>query len=288
MKPFTRFLCHYGMSMKSTVRAAALILGLFCFGFIGTEALAKSRYEAAFHQTFPLAATGQVELDNINGKVHVTAWDRAEVEINALKRADSQEALDGLKIEIDAKPDRIRVHTQYPSTHRGWFGRRTKGDSGSVDYEVKVPSQACLQNIQTVNGNLELEGVRGTIHASTVNGKLLVRNVAADARLETVNGAVEAQLDTLTGVNSVSAHTVNGKVELTLPVNADAEVAANTVNGGIRTDPGLPVKKNWPVGSEVRATLGKGGAKIDAQTVNGAIRIHNPSGPQPVQLERAD
>ncbi len=276
------------MNTKSAVGAVSLILGVFGLGFAGSEAMAKPQLEAAFHQTFPLTATGRVELDNVNGKVHIVAWDRAEVQIDAVKRADTQEALDGLKIEIEPKADHIRVHTQYPSTHRGWLWRRAKSDSGSVDYELKVPSHACLQNIQNVNGSLELEGVQGPIHASTVNGRLIARNVAADVHLETVNGAVEAQLATLTGVNSVSAHTVNGKVELTLPVNADAEVAANTVNGGIHTDPGLPVKKNWPVGSEVRATLGKGGTKIEAETVNGAIRIHNPRAAQPLQAERVD
>jgi hypothetical protein len=82
---------------------------------------------------------------------------------------------------------------------------------------------------------------------------------------------VEAVFDKLDG--SVSLKTVNGHVELTLPSNVNADVSGSTVNGGIHGDPGLTVKKNWPVGSELHGTLGKGGTPVKTETVNGGIRV---------------
>jgi hypothetical protein len=261
--------------MKATLAmwGRSVAIGLLWAGLQSGVVRAKDQVRGEFHQTYPLTANGQVRLDNVNGKVQITTWDRAEVKVDAFKRAEKQEHLDALKIEIDSKSDRIRIHTHYPDSKSGW---RWKNDSASVDYEIKVPAQARLEDVQTVNGSLEIEGVRGAVHASTVNGRLGVKGLAANADLTSVNGTVEAAFDRIEGVKSVALKTVNGKVELTLPANADADVSANTVNGSIHTDHDLTVKKNWPLGSELHGKLGKGGTRIKAETVNGAIQIRRP------------
>ena len=56
-----------------------------------------------FHQTYPLAADGRVSLENINGAVHVTAWDRNEVKVDAVKSAYRRERLDEAKIEVQSE-----------------------------------------------------------------------------------------------------------------------------------------------------------------------------------------
>jgi DUF4097 and DUF4098 domain-containing protein YvlB len=279
--------CLSHMKRNLAVRSLSLIFGLAWFTLQTGEALAKTKFQAELHETHALSETGQVQLDNVNGNVRITAWDRAEVKVDAIKGADTKEALEALKIEIDAKPDRIRVHTKYPSSKGGWLFRRSRNDSARVDYDLKVPSQASLQKVENVNGNLELEGVRGTIHASTVNGRLTAKAVGGDGHFDTVNGSVEIVVSTLADVKSVSIYTVNGKVDLTLPAKANADVTASTVNGGIHTDPGLSVRRTGPVGSEVKGRLGEGGAKVHAETVNGAIRIHSPAA-QPVMVERPE
>jgi len=261
--------------MKATLATwgRSIAIGLVSAGLQTGVVAAKDRLQEEFHQTYPLTADGELRLDNVNGKVQITAWDRAEIKVDAIKRAETQENLDAVKIEIDSKSDRIRIHTKYPDAKSGWRG---KSNSASVDYEIKVPAQARMEDVQCVNGSLEIEGVHGAVHASTVNGRLGVKGLAADADLASVNGTVEAAFDQLEGVKSVALKTVNGKVELTLPANADADVSAHTVNGGIHTDHDLTVKKNWPLGSELRGKLGKGGTRVKAETVNGTIQIRRP------------
>jgi len=249
------------------------MLGLLSLGLPATVALAKDQVREEFHQTYPLSASGRVHLDNVNGKVEITTWDRAEVKVDAVKRGDDHEHLDAVRIEIDAKSDQIRIHTRYPNTKSGWGSRN---DSVSVDYQVKVPAQARLDDVQTVNGSLKIAGVQGPVHAATVNGHLEASGLAADSTLESVNGTVEATFDHLQAVKSVALKTVNGAVKLTLPADADADVSVNTVNGSIHTDHDLTVKKNWPLGSELHGKLGKGGTRIKAETVNGTIQIRRP------------
>ena len=58
-----------------------------------------------FHQVYPLSAEGRIDLENINGSVRITGWDRNEVKVDAVKHAWSKERLDEAKIQISASPD---------------------------------------------------------------------------------------------------------------------------------------------------------------------------------------
>src|SRR5713226_9058129 len=66
-----------------------------------------------FHQTYPLTPDGRVELDNINGPVHISTWDRNEVKVDAIKSASTKERLDEARIEIDAGKDYVSIRTKY-------------------------------------------------------------------------------------------------------------------------------------------------------------------------------
>src|SRR5690349_23899619 len=172
--------------LTKSAHRVTLGFSLLCLPMFSS--LANAAVTEEFHQIYPLASNGEIRLDNVNGKVRITAWDPAEVKVDAIKRADTQEELDDLKIEVTSKPERVRIHTEYPNgkVHHG------KGYSGSVDYEVKVPAGAQLEKIEVVNANLEIEGVTGRVYASTVNGRLVVNGLESDSKLESVNGNVEA------------------------------------------------------------------------------------------------
>jgi len=73
---------------------------------------AQGKLTEEFHQTYPLSPGGSVELKNINGAVHITAWDRNEVKVDAVKYANSQERLDDAKIRIDAEKDTVSIRTR--------------------------------------------------------------------------------------------------------------------------------------------------------------------------------
>src|SRR5438309_4812363 len=93
------------------------ILGTICALFVLALGAHASEHRGAlseeFHQTYALAPDGRVELDNINGPVHIAAWDRNEVKVDAIKSADTKERLEEAKIEIDSSNDRLSIRTQY-------------------------------------------------------------------------------------------------------------------------------------------------------------------------------
>jgi hypothetical protein len=226
-----------------------------------------------FHQTYALTADGRIELDNINGDVHISSWDQNEVKVDAVKYADTKERLDEAKIEIDSRNDSLSIRTKYPDHDHTWnWG--SHNNPASVEFTLTVPRTARLDEIKLINGALDLAGVRGEVKASCINGRLDAHNLAGRARLSTINGRLDARFDALAG-NSVELNSVNGSVELTIPSNSNAEVEASTVSGGIGNDFGLHVNHHQFVGHGLRGELGTGGTHIKLNNVNGRIDVRH-------------
>ena len=225
--------------------------------------------------TFDLDSGGRISLENINGNVTVTGGSGGEVEIVALKKAGSQEYLDGIEIIIDDSADAIRIETKHPDKGvKGWFNWG-KDSSGSVTYTLNVPSDVNLESVESVNGNVSVSGVHGVVKAGTVNGQVDATDLSSDARIETVNGSVHATFASLKGHQKANCESVNGRVTVELPDDADASVSAETINGGIDgSDFGLKANKGF-VGRDLEGEIGDGEARLSLSTVNGSIKIRN-------------
>ena len=230
-------------------------------------AFAVEEVRQEFHQTWPLNKQGRVQLENVNGNVHVVTWDREELKVDAIKHAKKQEHLDEVKINVDAQAGRIRIKTNYPDAKT----KRNRNNSTSVDYTLTVPKQTRLDGIRTVNGEIEIENVGGDVEASSVNGPVMARGLAGDVDLSTVNGSVKADFTDLK--KAVSLKSVNGGVSIAVPSEANADVSANTLNGGISSDFALQAKKHFPVGQNLDGKLGTGGPTVKMSTINGGIHL---------------
>jgi DUF4097 and DUF4098 domain-containing protein YvlB len=222
--------------------------------------------------SFDVEPGARLSLENINGSIEIVGGNGSKVDIIAHKKAGTQEYMDELRVVIDADESYVRIETRHPDSSGGWFNWGNDS-SGSVSYEIAVPSDIDLDAIETVNGDVKIEAVAGDVKASTVNGSLTVKDLAADVDLETVNGSVRAEFSSLGEGQRVNAEAVNGKIALMLPANASADVQAETVNGSIDAeDFGLKAEKGF-VGRDLSGTIGEGGARVSADTVNGSIRI---------------
>jgi len=222
--------------------------------------------------TYRVEPGARISVENINGDIRVSGGGDGQVRIVAHKKAGDQEYLDGIRILVEADDDYIRIETRHPKREGGWFN--WGGDSsGSVTYELTVPSEVSLDAVETVNGDVTIREVRGAVKAATVNGGLDVEDLVGDVDLETVNGSISAAFANLSGNQRVDAETVNGKIVLSLPASASARVTAETVNGSIDAeDFGLQPEKGF-VGRDLSGTIGEGSARLSLDTVNGSIRL---------------
>jgi DUF4097 and DUF4098 domain-containing protein YvlB len=247
---------------------ALLVLAIAAHAFDHPGALTEE-----FHQTYPITADGRIELDNINGPVHISGWDRNEVKVDAVKYANTKERLEEARIEIDSGKDYLSIRTRYPDHDNNWnWG--SHNNPASVEYTLTVPRNARLDEIKLINGALDITGVSGEVRASCINGRLEAHDVAGRAKLSTINGRLDARFAQLSG-QEVELSSVNGSVELTIPSDSNAEVEASTVSGGINNDFGLRVNHHRFVGHDLRGEIGNGGTRIRLSDVNGRIEIRH-------------
>jgi DUF4097 and DUF4098 domain-containing protein YvlB len=227
-----------------------------------------------FHQTYALSATGRVRLENINGGVQIKVWDRAAVQVDAIKKAYKRERLAEARIEVNASADHIRIQTEYPNENQSFRSGEGRYDNPAmVEYSLTVPRRAILESIELVNGSLDIDGVEGSVKASSINGRLTARGLASEAKLSTVNGQLHATFTRLDETNGITLGSVNGNVTLVIPSNANASIRAGTVHGGISNDFGLKIKHGEYVGHSLNGQIGTGGPRIKLGNVNGAIQI---------------
>ncbi|MDT7687604.1 MAG: hypothetical protein QOE46_363 [Acidobacteriota bacterium] len=249
------------------------------------SSIAQTRAETLteeFHQTYPLTPGGRVSLSNINGAVKVVGWDRDEVKVDAVKRAYTQERLREAQIKIDAAPGRVRIETEYPEYR--WSDRdgERHENPASVEYTLTIPRGASIEEINLINGGLDISGVTGAVHASSINGRVVAGNLTGAVNLSVVNGSLEAKLDRLNDSGEVTLSAVNGQLAVVLPSDSNAVVRASTVHGQISNDFNLPVREGEYVGRDLEGRLGRGGARVRLSNVNGSISIRRAGDNRPL------
>jgi DUF4097 and DUF4098 domain-containing protein YvlB len=220
---------------------------------------------AEFRASYSLASTGRVVIHNLYGDVEITAWDRDEVLVQAVKHSADARRLDDAQIVVDSSSELVSIRTQY-----------TGADAehpASVEYHIMVPRRANLENVRLINGGLSISGVTGPVKASSVNGSIKVDKLEGEAELSTVNGRLEADFQRLSKCHSISLSSVNGPIRISLPTGAGATVSAHNLSGGIDADFGRPWRSS--TGHRLDASLHGGGAAIRLTNVNGGISIHS-------------
>ncbi|MGB7069015.1 MAG: DUF4097 family beta strand repeat-containing protein [Pyrinomonadaceae bacterium] len=222
-----------------------------------------------FEQSYALNQNGRVSVSNVNGSIVVEAWDRNEVRLEATKVADSKEALSEVEIKVDSSPDAVSVETDYKDrNHKAKWTRKLE-----VQIKMSVPRSAVLDEIETVNGSVTVADFVNLTKVSAVNGDVKASNLRGNAILSTVNGTVTADFEKLETGTRVSLSTVNGHVNLMIPSDSNATVKADSLNGDISNDFGLPVRKGQYVGRDMYGKIGSGEVQIKLNSVNGGLSI---------------
>jgi hypothetical protein len=201
----------------------------------------------------------------MNGSIRVHGSTNSDIQVKACVQAAAPDASSAAalakQVTITDGPGRVVAKGPSPSDHSSW----------SVSYEIWAPMAANLE-LKANNGSIRLEGVAGQVRATTLNGSIQLKNVSGDVEGETTNGSLS--VDLAKGAwqgKALKLNTVNGSIQLHLPETISANVEASTVNGRIRTEFFADVNTNDPHSAVF--TLGAGGPKIEAHTVNGSVQM---------------
>jgi hypothetical protein len=275
-----------GLTALSTFVLLGVLLGTTgCF--VG-EGVSVSR---PFSRTVPLPSNGRIALENVNGKIHIEAWDRPEVQINAVirsratTRSKADRQLERVSIDVHTEGDGVSVETRVPNRRGGLvFGF---GGWVSVEYTVQVPRQAVLDiqginggidlkgtqgeaTLRTTNGGIDVNGTRGELHLRTTNGGLDIAADGGSVDGVTVNGGIDASFRDL-GPGGVRLTTTNGGVDLRLPRAVRATLDVETVHGSVSSD--FAVTGGSAARHRLEGEVNGGGETVRVRTVNGGVGI---------------
>lgn len=249
----------------ATLRRRTLILSAAALAVCpGLNARVIGPPQAEFRQIYCLNHNGRVAIHNLYGDVSITAWDRDEVLVQAVKKSRDHRRLDDAQIVVDSSAEMLSIQTLYVG-----------GDAehpASVEYHIVVPRSANLENVKLINGALSISGVAGPVKASSVNGSIRAEHLGGEANLSTVNGPLEVDFNRIAAWRPIALSSVNGAIRLSIPSDADAVLEARNLSGGIETEFGHAWRE--ASGQRLRATVNRGGAQIQVHNVNGGISIH--------------
>lgn len=136
-----------------------------------------------------------------------------------------------------------------------------------------------LLTLTTVSGDAEIRGVAGELVLQTVSGDLVVDSDQLErSRIRTTNGSATLRSG-LAREARIEMETVNGKLSLLLKGEPDAEFTLETFNGRIDNSFGPePARTSrYAPGMELRFTAGEGSARVNMETLNGAIILDTDS-----------
>jgi len=238
-------------------------------------------------KSFTVSGTPQINVADFEGSVKVSAWDKPEVAVTAVKKAIDKQALGGIRLSAAQRGGGVTVETKFTQPLRvirlGGTHMHTRG--AYVELEISVPRNSNLR-VTSGNGPLSVTGVGGELNLRTEHGPIDVRDGRGRLTAFTNNGLVsivnfEGEADAsemgrdglvLEGrFTRLKAMTGGGSISLALPADVNANIEANTRN--IIND-GLNATEEPTSTREVRRLkLGKGGPLFNLRANSGTLTL---------------
>jgi DUF4097 and DUF4098 domain-containing protein YvlB len=256
-------------------------------------------------------ARGSVSVSCPGGAVIVTGADKNEIRVRA--RTDNgaiRFTSNGMRATLEPASGRgcsdghfemtVPVGTKVVAT--SWSGSvSVKGVHGDIEAhsqsgDVQIRDAGARLDIDALSGDVIVVGVKGETRISTVSGGVELSGARGDMEIESVSGDVDLR-DVV--VKQVRAHTTSGDVSFTgqiidggryefnthsgeivlaLPADIGAQLSVSTFNGGIDSD--FPITLTPGVhgigtsqAKRLNFTVGRGGARISAETFSGDITL---------------
>lgn len=198
---------------------------LFCLLFAlqvtatPTDSPAEPRREFVkeINKSFPLSATGRLELSNRHGSINVQSWnqDKVTIDIKILVQAGDQETanqvFDRVQINFTDTDNLVSAVTSISSVNKSWWDRLVGGfnsDDFKIIYTVKMPNRAFLSadgqycnincgdhagelDVNVQYGNVDLGEIGERVQVRTKYGNTNIEGLASPSIVETGYGNLD-------------------------------------------------------------------------------------------------
>src|SRR5437016_163860 len=107
----------------------AVLLAIAGGGLLNARGIGVPQTE--FRQLYSLHPNGRVVIQNFYGNVRITAWDRDQVLVEAIKKSPDPKRLDDARITVASTYQSLSIATQYAGVDAE--------HPASVEYRIMVP-----------------------------------------------------------------------------------------------------------------------------------------------------
>lgn len=285
------------------------IIGIFLIGILAIQVSAQNRkvtekIDIQIKKN-TLSSIDQFSIGNINGDLKVEGYDGDEIIITGSKTITSkkgkldQKTIDEIYLRQEEHKGIIYIFVQAPGVevefnkdgmrHSINWNNNNRDDQKRVNFEfnieVKMPKSMMVKASTINGGDLIVENMMNGVDAGNVNGNVYLKEVAGKTHAYTVNGDLEVYFS-ISPTEDSKFHTVNGSMEIYSPEDLGAVVTFESLHGDLYTDfEQVSRLKNqlnkektgdgfrYRVGKTTPIQIGKGGPKMDFETVNGSAYI---------------
>lgn len=248
------------------------------FVLFGLNSEAKKRVE----YKYDISENTAIDIYSRSGSVNIKSWKRDYVSIKATMVSWSwkgEKELESVRVEV--KKDTVAGVLAISSVYI------ELDNTVNVYYDIAIPYSGRLRNVEILEGDINVDGVRGDISLESSNGRIKLQDVSADITISTTNGAVE--LDSCLGNNRIK--TTNAKIKIIDSLgdnyieNSNGRVEVINVAGNVKIDSrGGGVKVVDSTGRiEISSTFGKIDVldcigDVSARVDFGKVRMQNLDG----------
>lgn len=217
--------------MKKAVVAVGMAAALGYAGWAAAASQQNKTVTAKETKEVSIGNAPEIIVESDAGHIECVAGAAGTVRVDSEKKAQSQEALNRMRVVIENGETTIRV-----------IYRRAEGVTGNehVALKISAPADAVLK-LQTRGGHIQCSGFTRGAAVRTSGGHIAMKNVSGPLELNTSGGHIE-----LDGVNgAVNARTSGGHIktqgsltgEITLSTGG-GHIEAKGVDGTLRARTG--------------------------------------------------
>jgi hypothetical protein len=251
-----------------------IILGMFSITChaqnSGSESQADSNASVSevsgskeIHKNFNVEKGQKLSINlKTGGSISITAWEKDEVQVDASIEGDNW---DDFLTGFEKNSSGVEINSRFKHSDNS-------GNAGA-HFDIKVPSKFDLE-INTMGGELVLDGIEGNIQGKTMGGGLTLSHLNGNLDLSTMGGDVSLTNSVADG----TVHTMGGSVEFE---NITGNVKGSTMGGNV-TMKNVTRKSGESNGDEVDISSMGGEITVDdapsganVSTMGGPVSIHS-------------
>jgi hypothetical protein len=202
------------------------------------------------HKNFNVEKGQKLSIDlKTGGSISITAWEKDEVNVDATLGGNDWE---DVLVKFEKNSSGVEVYSKYKHHH--------DSESSNAHFDIKVPVKFDV-DINTMGGELVIDGVDGKITGKTMGGGLTLSQLKGYLDLSTMGGNISLTGSEVDG----KVHTMGGNVDFE---NVSGDVKGSSMGGKV-TMKNVTRKDSKSTGDEVDISSMGGAIDVD-EAPNGA------------------